>query len=290
MPIALLGLLLALLNQACAVDSDDFDRYWYDQGAEITTYHLNQARYGEQHSGRAVLVFVTEPFNSIKQVKSDDPQAAAAVPVLKLNHLRHFVTGIYDYHCMSSVFQPTNSERALKVSTSVQEWCGHIFEQFNRRDDGWQWRRLSYFEHEGDSSQPIGETWLEDELWTRLRLDPASLPLGQVMMVPAALARRFHQRDASALKAEVSIINHDRHHDRLEVHYPTIDRRLRIIYRRDFPHHIEGWNEHEAGAHTSAQRQQRRFGPYWQWHSNADRARRAELGLDLAPDGQPWRP
>ena len=33
--------------------------YWYAGEAEITSYELNQARYGEIHKGKAVTVFVT---------------------------------------------------------------------------------------------------------------------------------------------------------------------------------------------------------------------------------------
>ena len=52
--------------------SQAFRDYWYDGKAEITSYALQQARYGELHTGEAVLVFVTEPFSKSKQVKLDD--------------------------------------------------------------------------------------------------------------------------------------------------------------------------------------------------------------------------
>ena len=45
------------------VDEDNqFKEYWYQGKAEITSYDLEQARYGELHKGHAVLVFVTEEF------------------------------------------------------------------------------------------------------------------------------------------------------------------------------------------------------------------------------------
>ena len=37
-----------------------FNDYWYRGEAELNSYTLEQARYGEIHKGEAVLVFVTE--------------------------------------------------------------------------------------------------------------------------------------------------------------------------------------------------------------------------------------
>ena len=60
--------------------------YWNQGKAELTSFELQQARYGELHPGSAVLIFVTEPFSKTKQVKLDDPRRAPddAVEVLKL--------------------------------------------------------------------------------------------------------------------------------------------------------------------------------------------------------------
>ncbi|MEX0361456.1 MAG: septum formation inhibitor Maf, partial [Allomuricauda sp.] len=48
--------------------SEDFKSYWYAGNAEITSYKLEQARYGELRDGTAVLIYVTEPFLPEKQV------------------------------------------------------------------------------------------------------------------------------------------------------------------------------------------------------------------------------
>ena len=72
--------------------------YWYDQGAEISSYDLNQSRYGQQHQGHAVMIYVTEPIDTVGQVKSDNPNAETTIPGLKLNATRRFLTGIYPLH------------------------------------------------------------------------------------------------------------------------------------------------------------------------------------------------
>lgn len=70
--------------------SDEFKSYWYSQGAEISRFKLQQARYGEIHDGDAVLVFVTEELNPAIQVKANQP-GKHNIPVLKLNAVRKFL-------------------------------------------------------------------------------------------------------------------------------------------------------------------------------------------------------
>jgi hypothetical protein len=103
-----------------------FNDYWYQGKAEITAYAVEQERYGEIRKAEQVNIFVTEDFSARKQVKLDDPAAAGAdrVPVLKLNTVRRYHTGIYDYSMMQSVFTPVSGDKTLKTTCSVQDWCG----------------------------------------------------------------------------------------------------------------------------------------------------------------------
>ncbi len=43
----------------------------------------------------------------------------------------------------------------------------------------------SYFESEGDQDFKLDKAILENELWTQLRIDPASLPTGTLEMIPS---------------------------------------------------------------------------------------------------------
>ena len=131
------SLALTFLLLASPSSAVPFGDYWYRGKAEVTSYRLQQARYGQIREGDAVLIFVTEPFSESRHVKLDRPGEAGgdAVTVLKLNATRKFLTGIYPYSMMTSVFTPidANSDaRAIKITTSSQEWCGHTFTQLNR--------------------------------------------------------------------------------------------------------------------------------------------------------------
>lgn len=130
-------------------NNQKFNKYWYKGKAEITSYKLTQARYGEIYEGTAVNIFVTEDFLPQKQVKADY-QNKKNVPVLKLNSTKKFVTGIYPYSLMTSTFSPINmNKKAIKVTFSAQEWCGNTFVQLNNREN-YKVDFHSYFESNAD--------------------------------------------------------------------------------------------------------------------------------------------
>lgn len=141
-----------------AVAPSGFWERWGDGRAEIDTYSLVTPRYGELRQGSAVLVFVTEDFTDKQRVKSNGGHDDE-YPVLKLNEIRHFQTGIYDYELMTSTFLPLDGRSAVgqptKVSFSAQEWCGHAYEQLVPRGKKLQHTGHSYFDGEADHDRSL---------------------------------------------------------------------------------------------------------------------------------------
>ena len=269
------------------VDPDTFAAYWYGGLAELTGYRLTQARYGALREGTATLIYVTEPFSRRHHVKVDDVERAGddAVTTLKVNATREFVTGIYPYSMMTSVFTPVEGGRSLKVTTTSQEWCGHTFTQINRSSRGWRLRAFSYFESESDRSLALPDVWLEDELWTTLRLDPASLPRGAVRMLPGTIYQRlshteFEPQDARASLADDSTDTALRVYS---IEYPELRRTLRIRFRAEFPHQVEGWEETYPDGDqmltTHAESTGRQRLAYWEMNRPGDEAWRDSLGF-----------
>ena len=263
--------------------------HWNQGKAELTSYTLQQARYGELHDGRAVLVFVTEPFSRKKQVKLDNPGGAGgdAVEVLKLNHTRKFNTGIYPYSTMRSVFTPTNGEKTLKVTTTVQEWCGHVFMQLNRRGDSYGGPAFSYFESEGDRKVEVpAGTLLEDDVWTTIRINPQALPVGEVSMLPSSLFLRLLHVPVRSFRAVTSLAVKDGQWT-YTVRYTDLPRTLTIQFDDAFPYQITGWTEQTpsgfgAGRRplkTVAKRKASIMTDYWRLNRPKDRALREQLGL-----------
>ena len=217
--------------------SDDFKNYWYNGEAEITSYRLEQARYGELREGTAVLVFVTEDFLPDAQVKADN-YSKDNTPVLKLNTTKNFITGIYPYSIMQSTFYPVaNNQHALKISTSVQEWCGHVYSQLNNRDT-FEVTSHSYFQGEADETFNLDKTWTENELWAKLRIDPKSLPVGELELIPSLESVRLNHDPLKAQKANVKLENTS-----YTITYPELQRTLKINFNPNFPHDILGWEE-----------------------------------------------
>ena len=132
--------------------------HWGDGQAEIDRYRVEQPRYGEVREGEAVWVFVTEDFTAASNVKSDGGHGDE-FPVLKLNDIRHFQTGLYAYSTMTSTFARLDGGLPLgvpnKVSLSVQEWCGHVYEQWSVDNAGLHRTRHSYFDGEADEETEL---------------------------------------------------------------------------------------------------------------------------------------
>ena len=265
--------------------SPEFKSYWYAGEAELTSYALKQARYGELRDGTAVLVYVTEPFLSDKQVKANRKNEES-VSVLKLNATKKYLTGIYPYSIMSSTFYPVDNDRhALKVSNSVQEWCGQVYAQLNNRDD-FEVMAHSYFESEADQDLNLPKTWLENEFWTILRIDPSSLPVGEHQVVPSFEYIRLGHIPFKAVTAQLAnSVNGDS--ATYTVSYPEIRRELRIRYNPEFPFDILGWEETFSSGFgpdaeeltSTATKITSLKTPYWQKNSNKDVVLRDSLGL-----------
>lgn len=277
----------------------DFGNYWYTDGAEISRFALTQARYGELHKGDATMVFVTEKLRSDIQIKADDP-ADGDLPVLKLNIQRKFYTGIYPYAVMTSVFSPVDiaiCAEPAKITTSAQEWCGHVYTHMNLRGDAYKVAAYSYFEKEGDRTFSVAKSYSEDGLFNLIRLAPEKLPLGEFNIIPGTLYSRMMHRPLAVYAATASLAEEEG--QSLEGHalvsytlrIPSEKRTLVIVFERDYPHRIERWEDTYpslafAGSKmltTTAVRTHTIKSRYWNHNRNRDLHLLNELGLTSRP-------
>ncbi|MEZ4888816.1 MAG: hypothetical protein R3E32_29085 [Chitinophagales bacterium] len=275
------------------------DEYWYQGKAEISRFELQQARYGEIHKGDAIMVFVTEDFRTDIQVKlENEANKDKAINVMKLNFMRNFPTGIYDYSALTSVFTPANGDKnskCLKVTNSVQEWCGHVFTQLNWTEGKkYDVKSFSYFEADGDKTFELKTPYLEDEIWNIIRMNPNNLPLGRIEIVTSTLYSRLghwslRPMDADALLSVYE--GEDFEGEELMEYvliYPEHNRTLKIVYENVSPYKIQGFQEiykapFWAGGElltTTAKRTHTILSDYWDKHSLEDRVLRRELGLE----------
>ena len=265
--------------------SDEFRSYWYSGVAEITSYKLEQARYGELRDGHAVLVFVTEPFLPEIQVKADR-NGPENVSVLKLNSTKKYLTGIYPYSIMTSSFYPvSDNQHAIKLSTSVQEWCGHVYSQLNNRED-FEIESHSYFEGEADMELTLPKAWLENEVWNKIRINPDDLPLGEIQMIPSLEFIRTGHKKFRAYPA-LATLSTTEGISKYTISYKDLDRTLSIEFRQNFPYSIEGWTETFKSGYgpnsktltSKATKISVLKTPYWRQNGKEDEILRKDLGI-----------
>ncbi|MFN7953745.1 MAG: hypothetical protein U0610_18605 [bacterium] len=300
------ALALATLPLARAQAADAFDARWRDGRAEIDGYRLTVDRYGAPRVGRAVAIYVTEPFSRSKHVKLDD--AAAAKPddlldVLKLNLVRSFQTGIYDYHTMLSLFVTAHDFAPVKVAFSSSEWCGQVYEQLDFAGDRVAVEYKSYFEGESnDQTLPVPAGALtEDDLFVRLRgLRGAYLEPGAARTVPF-LASPFIRRLAHrALAFGTATIERSPEAESVTVPAGKLvadvytvkvsDGRVgRFHVERDEPHRIVRWawtvtpdaspGAHPLGGTDAGELTGTSREPYWREHAPGDERLLERIGL-----------
>lgn len=227
----------------------EFNAYWYSGKAEINVYDLEQARYGAIHKGKAVRIFVTEDFLLKKQVKKESSTEESSASVLKMNFLKKFPTGIYDYSMMSSIFTPVDDskyKKTIKSTTSSQEWCGHTYGQLNLEGDKYKFTGHSYFEAENDQNYNIDYAVLEDEIWNRMRIRPLNLPQGSFKMIPSTMHARLRHFDLKPQNVKGSL-NLQVMDDQTEFYVYKLQyedgRELIIHANSTFPYRITYWEE-----------------------------------------------
>lgn len=265
--------------------SQEFKDYWFGGKAEITSYELEQARYGEMRQGKSVLIFVTEPFLAKEQVKADEHHVDN-VTVLKLNSTKNFITGIYPYSIMSSCFYPIwDNQHAIKVSSSIQEWCGQQYIQLNNRAN-FEVVSHSYFEGEADQNLNLPQGILEDELWAKIRIDPKDLPNENLHIIPSLEYLKLNHKEIRTYDATITSSSGDGL-DTYEIYYPELQRRLKINFSTEFPYTIESWSETAPSGMgptskilTSTSKKIKTITTaYWQENKNSDLFLRDTLGL-----------
>lgn len=268
------------------IDEEQFSKYWYQGKAEINVFDLQQSRYGEPRPGQAVMIFVTEDFSKSKQVKLDNPEdrRSDAQKVMKLNMTREFVTGVYPYNTMLSVFTPVyDNVPSPKLNASVIEWCGQAYTQLNYKNGNYHGNQFSYFESEGDSDLKINGI-AEDELFNLIRLNPELVPMGNQRMIPSLIFQRFAHIPLKVEQATISKKVLGSNQSELEVVYSEIGRKLSVRYQDFFPYEILSFTETWTKANgdqevTSATRTSMQLMDYWNKNESIFEPLRKDLGL-----------
>ncbi len=209
-------------------------------------------------------------------------------PPLKLNSIKKFYTGIYPYSIMTSVFTPVEVDKhaTLKVTSSNQEWCGQTFMQLNNRNGKIEGLLRSYFQNESDQNFKLDAALLEDEIWTKIRLAPESLPTGEIEIIPGLQFARLRH---TPLKVETATatLTATGELQVYSIEYKKLKRKLAIKFEKDFPHRIMAWEESQMSGYgpnakmmtTRAVKTNSILLDYWSRNKLSDSYLRDELGI-----------
>lgn len=273
--------------------SQEFAATWYDGNAELSGYRITVPRYGELRTGELVLIYVTEPMNRDTRIKDDDAPPDARVQVLKLNANLSFLTGIYPYSVMTTVFSPVDDWRErgverfspVKITLTAQEWCGHVFHGVWPGSASFESELVSYFASEGESDRvvasPLG-TLYEDALLIQLReLDGPFADGGDFRghVVPSLWRVRRSHVQPEAMAATITRTNAERSGVAVTRFVLTMGSYRRTIdVERAAPRRIVGWSTSE-GEEASLLDTARL--PYWRQNHVGEEALRHRLGLPV---------
>lgn len=212
------GLLIATVSNTPVIDAH-FWTTWGDGQAELAGYELTIPRYGQLRHGTAVTIFVSETFSNKLRVKADTGKHPPSdeFPVMKLNLIEDFQTGIYDYNEMTSTFvalAAVNGRPAgypTKITSSQQEWCGQVFQELLFDPQSIRYQMLSYFDGEGDTRSQIAypETAFSGDalmLWARGVAAPTIAPGAkqEVQILPSLQWARHSHHALAWTKAVLS--------------------------------------------------------------------------------------
>lgn len=270
--------------------SSDFWRTWGDGKAELIGYETISPRYGHLHPAELALIYVTEPFSRRSLIKDDDAQNAERMDVLKVNISEKFLTGVYPYSILTSVFCPVDALRAerfqpAKITLSVQEWCGHVFTGVWPDEQTMVHKGFSYFASEGDTDERIPitpATLFEDALLVQLRELDGPFNGGrdwEGALIPALWRQRRAHRPLRAEQARiVRSTAAEGENTRFVLTAGEYTREFTV--ERAASKRIVSWNTSD-GMQARMIRATRL--PYWGLHNPGDESHRAEFGLDGTP-------
>jgi hypothetical protein len=283
-----------------------FWQHWGDGNAELTSYDLDFPRYGKTRQGQALTIFVTETFLKSKRVKSNSSTCCTPdeFPVMKLNQVLDFPTGIYDYNLMTSTFIGLAPHPAgaigtpTKITFSSQEWCGQVFHQllFNRHTI--QNESHSYFQGEADRATKLDhpkDGISEDTLfhWARGLAAP-SLKAGQTSHYPLLPSLTHSRLNHAPLAWSTVRLTRSSAPQRITVPAGTFEawilearsphRTWTFHVNQQFPHQIVQWTTNHGQQARMVKSVRLK---YWQLNHPEAIHQLSKLGLSARPSRTP---
>jgi hypothetical protein len=168
------------------------NHYWDGGKAEFQTYNAKIEKYGYTRDAEIKIILVKEPFDLFKRVKS--LTVPEPIKALKMNYIKSFPVGVYEYNQMASIFFERSSGRILKYSMSSQDGCGSSYMQYINNGKEHNFIFHSYFDDEGEIKRTITESdpiYFYDALPLILRFRIKEKSPYRVKIFPGFISNKF---------------------------------------------------------------------------------------------------
>ena len=161
----------------------------------------------------------------------------------------------------------------------------------NFKDSRYNVEQRSYLEKEGDVNYTTEGAFIEEEIFTVLRMNPQLLPTGNFTMIPSLNFNQLKHLKTKSVNVKAAIWTYKESEfqgeklNEYRVVFPDLKRKLRIIFENKAPYKIVGWLDSFPSAFdkqirtTKAILKKQKMLPYWSQNSLNDSKLRKELGL-----------
>jgi hypothetical protein len=159
-----------------------------------------------------------------------------------------------------------------------------VYAQTKLKEDKYKHQLHSYFYKEHDTTYLLPLTWQEDEIWSRIRLQPEDLPIGEQNMVPSGFYTRLKHVPHHPENV-ITELSTQKDESIYKIHYTESGRHLDITFETNFPHRILQWHEyivrkkHDTLLLSKAKKVRSVMTDYWHKNSLADTTLRKKLEL-----------
>lgn len=218
-----------------------FQKYWKTQGIETSKFVLKQ---DSLTIGEATLSY------SIKDFGKDQPNGT--IKSLFANFTQKTIHGNYNYSENLTTLTPLDSPlypHALSVVSSSQSNDGTDFLSFQPEPKSYLFVGRNSIEPEKEIHEITEKGNLEDEIWTKIRMNPDALPQGEIEMIPSlGYWNKIHKSpSAQEVKAELKDIEGTKKLKIYLLDYPALKRKFDIIFEANFPFQIIEFRETNEG-------------------------------------------
>ncbi len=222
-----------------------FTDYWKNGRIEITKYELKEDSISV---GEGSLSF---NIHSVEGVNKND-----SIQVLHSDFAGKIHKENYDYSAMTSAYLPLNlmlRPHAMKVINSVQEPAENSFLELSQIPKSYEIASKNTFKEKTKEHFILERKNLEDELWTKIRMNPNDLPTGDIEIIPSFAYWQSVRKSPNIYEAKAELKDYagtEFTGKKLKIYsldYPDLKRNLSIVFEGDFPFEIVGWKRVSEG-------------------------------------------